>query len=125
MLNTTEEKKSSPAHLNSAFSTPIFNRGLNFDNNYGIGILVFEEPKPDMAAIKIMGVTWNTVGVHVYYDPDSLSNEDNKRTLAIMKAMNYTPTKEELEDDPLFRNVTPDFLAEIITFVKSLDKNQI
>ena len=66
-------------------------------------------------------MNWDTVAVHVYRDPNG-KDDDNKQTLAIMKAMNYNPTPEELENDPLFRNVTPDFLIEILTFVKKLDK---
>ena len=63
------------------------------------------------------------MAVHVYYDPNSRATSDNKKTLEIMQKMGYTPTKEETEgEQPIFTNVTPDFLVEILTFVKSLDK---
>ena len=115
----TQEK--TIAHFNSAFGLPVYNLGINFENNYGVSIIVIEEPEPDMGAIPIMGMNWGTVAVHVYRDPNG-KDDDNKQTLAIMKAMNYNPTPEELEDNPLFRNVTPDFLIEILDFVKKLDK---
>ena len=120
VMGMTQEKKTI-AHFNSAFGLPVFNLGINFENNYGVGIIVVKEPEPAMDAIPIMGMNWDTVAVHVYRDPNGKDDADTQ-TLAIMKAMNYNPTPEELENDPLFRNVTPDFLIEILTFVKKLDK---
>ena len=111
----TQEKKTI-AHFKSAFGLPIYNLGINFENNYGVGIFVIEEPEPDMDAIPFMGMNWGTVAVHVY------RGLNGKQTLAVMKAMNYNPTPEELEDDPLFRNVTPDFLIKILNYVQALDK---
>ena len=68
-------------------------------------------------------MNWNTTAVHVYCDPNSRATSDNKKTLEIMQKMGYTPTEEEAEgEQPIFINVTPDFLVEILAFVKSLDK---
>ena len=122
MFETTEEKKTI-AHFNSAFGIPVFNLGINFENNYGVGILLLEEPQPDPVAAPIRGMNWNTTAVHVYCDPNSRATSDNKKTLEIMQKMGYTPTEEEAEgEQPIFINVTPDFLVEILAFVKSLDK---
>ena len=99
VMGTTQEKKTI-AHFNSAFGLPVYNLGINFENNYGVGIIVIEEPEPDMDAIPIMGMNWGTVAVHVYRDPNGKDdNDNNKQTLAVMKAMNYNPTPEELEDE--------------------------